>query len=665
MLTWKTSTPPELKLLQYKHDPEQGPVKLILDGQQRITTLYMLIQGTIPPYYSKQEITHDIRGLYVHVKTLELSYYQPVRMGNDPCWIDITEIFQNKIRSVKLVKKLRDQGQSLDEEEEDQIDDNLQKIKQVLNREFREQIIPGDATIGKAIDIFYKVNASGITLTEADLALAHICGYWPKARHEFEQKLDELKKSGFAFKPDFLVYVLLGCLYYIGSDTKRLHGEENKESIQRTWKILNEETLDYVVNFLRERAYVDHLTEVGTVNAIIPIIVFFYKHRKQTISEEQRQCIVKWFYYTQLRARYASQTLSKLDQDLKIIRDSDKPFEEMLVRFKDEYRLEISPDEFAGRNIRNPLFRLMRWYFKKQNATCFTTGLPLRNNFGMKYQLEHDHIFPTSHLQKAGYSQNNHHKYALAQELTNRAILTQLANRQKSARPAKEYLSEIRDKHPGALEKQCIPVDEQLWEVERYEDFLQARRKLLATQLNHFLDELTTPDEEDVAGAITIEERIASGENAELEFKSSLRWDYRIGEVNKILETVAMKTIAAFTNSNGGTLLIGIDDDGAPIGLENDYASLNGDKDEFEIHLRQLLNNNFGPAFVTTHVTVNFPNTEDTEICQIDVSRATELKWTTYKDKYGEEQKKLYVRNGNSSQELTGEELSSYIQQRS
>jgi len=84
---------------------------------------------------------------------------------------------------------------------------------------------------------------------------------------------------------------------------------------------------------------------------------------------------------------------------------------------------------------------------------------------------------------------------------------------------------------------------------------------------------------------VSIEDLIEEGESDELEFKSSLRWDVCDGCVNKKLEEVIIKTVAAFTNSDGGTLLIGVDDDGNVLGLENDYAALgNADKDKFELH---------------------------------------------------------------------------------
>jgi uncharacterized protein with ParB-like and HNH nuclease domain len=72
MLTWETTNPPELKG-PHKYHENQGAVRILLDGQQRITTLYMLVRGVIPPYYTAEEIENDTRGLYVNIETLELS----------------------------------------------------------------------------------------------------------------------------------------------------------------------------------------------------------------------------------------------------------------------------------------------------------------------------------------------------------------------------------------------------------------------------------------------------------------------------------------------------------------------------------------------------------------------------------------------------------------
>ena len=79
LLFWKTNNPPDLKNF---HNPaaNSGALQVILDGQQRLTTLYLLLEGEIPPYYTESDIAIDIRSLYFNVETREFQYYQPIRM---------------------------------------------------------------------------------------------------------------------------------------------------------------------------------------------------------------------------------------------------------------------------------------------------------------------------------------------------------------------------------------------------------------------------------------------------------------------------------------------------------------------------------------------------------------------------------------------------------
>ncbi|MDI3463089.1 MAG: hypothetical protein OJF50_001910 [Nitrospira sp.] len=120
-------------------------------------------------------------------------------------------------------------------EELKKLNDNINAITRIKGRDFPEQTIPVRANIREAIDIFYKVNASGVALTDAELALAQISGYWPQARDLFKVKLSQLEQQGFAFQLDFLIYVLLGCLHHLGSDMRKLHGEENKAALMEAW----------------------------------------------------------------------------------------------------------------------------------------------------------------------------------------------------------------------------------------------------------------------------------------------------------------------------------------------------------------------------------------------------------------------------------------------
>ena len=241
----------------------------------------------------------------------------------------------------------------------------------------------------------------------------------------------------------------------IGSEMKRLHDRGNKENIQAAWKCFDEQILDYVSNLLRSHAFVDHTDEINSPFALIPIIAFVFQAPKNKLTEIQIKKVIKWFYYSQLRQRYVSQTGQKLDKDLSIIRKASEPFDELLGLIEKERALQISASEFIGRDVRHPLFNLMKWYFKSKNAVCFGTGVSIRQNMGKKYSLEKDHIFPYAALKANGYDLDNRFKYALAQEITNRAILTSVENRGKSASPAKDYLTEVIQRFPTALQKQC------------------------------------------------------------------------------------------------------------------------------------------------------------------------------------------------------------------
>ena len=143
-------------------------------------------------------------------------------------------------------------------------------------------------------------------------------------------------------------------------------------------------------------------------------------------------------------------------------------------------------------------------------------------------------------------------------------------------------------------------------------------------------------------------------ENRYLEFKSSLRWDYRQEKVNPELEKIIMKTIAAFGNTDGGILLIGVDDDKNILGLENDFQTLKKtDADYYEVHLRNIMHKLMGVKYVSKFIRTEFETFEDKKtVCKIKVISADEPLFLKYTNKNGQMEEKFYVRSGNSSHEI-------------
>lgn len=159
---------------------------------------------------------------------------------------------------------------------------------------------------------------------------------------------------------------------------------------------------------------------------------------------------------------------------------------------------------------------------------------------------------------------------------------------------------------------------------------------------------------------------INKGESEFVEFKSSLRWDYREEKVNKVLETVILKSISAFANAKGGSLFIGITDEMEIIGLEKDFNTLRKkDVDYFELHLRKLIVNQFGITFSNDSLSITFNEFDNKTICLIRISACDSPVFLKTKNKQGAEIEKFYVRSGNASQEISSlTEMNDYIQTR-
>lgn len=156
----------------------------------------------------------------------------------------------------------------------------------------------------------------------------------------------------------------------------------------------------------------------------------------------------------------------------------------------------------------------------------------------------------------------------------------------------------------------------------------------------------------------------ARGESATLEFKSSARVNLRTGKRDDVIETVAAKTVAAFLNSRGGTLLLGVDDAGRLIGLGPDYTTLrHEDADRYELFLRDLWRVRLGANAAALPRLDFAPAADgDGEVCRITVPPSPAPVYLSGpKGKGGRE---LWVRAGNSTQRLEIDDAITYVSQR-
>ncbi|MHB1220046.1 MAG: AlbA family DNA-binding domain-containing protein [Alphaproteobacteria bacterium] len=362
---------------------------------------------------------------------------------------------------------------------------------------------------------------------------------------------------------------------------------------------------------------------------------------------------IHWLYAALMWARYTAQTDQRLEHDISLVMKEDAPWNALRAQIIDQRgRIEVKASDFEGRGAQHPFFLATYMLEKAQGAIDWSNGMPLGHSVGTSYKIHGHHIFPQSVLYKNGYDAESHLDRKVVNEIANRAFLTADTNWTLAATLPEAYLPEVEKNYPGALAKQFIPLDTQIWRIDRYRDFLAARREIIAKRLNDYMNTLISEPEPTKNRPIS--ELISLGESENLEFKSSIQWDVVKKEKNDYLRTQVTKTIAAFMNSQGGTLLIGVEDDGTILGLEPDLAIVGGSTDRLLQLLASIVSDTIGAEYGHL-VKFRFEGINDKLVGVADVDHASEPAFVN-----GPKGREFYVRVVNTTRSLDPEAAIKY-----
>jgi hypothetical protein len=663
LLVWKTDNPPEIKNDAINKE-KPGLWKVLLDGQQRLTTLYLLIKGKIPPYYKEDEITHDPRNLYFNLKTGEFLYYMKSKMEGDPFWRKVVDCFNQDFDAFTLLEKINIEDSDERLQVGATINSNLNRLRAILKTENPIQEVPTTAEIDEAIDVFDRVNSKGTKLTDAELVLTHITGKWPQARREMKDKILQLESKEFFSSSDYqknldfftrciVVSMTQSALY--SKNAKLKYENFSKDDYITHWRKVSK-SMDHLVPILKQSALVSSTNDLSTTNVLVPIIAHLLKNNCQ-FAQGRKNGFLYWMFLALVWGRYSGQTDQRLDKDVYLAMNSQNPITDLVNEIEDQRgRIKVKPSDLQGRGSGHPIYKMLYIVTKHKKAIDWSNGGTIYDTIGDYYSIQSHHIFPQALLYRNGFDSENHLDKKRVNEIANRAFITRDANFEISDKEPSEYLSKIEEKYPGALAQQFIPTDTSLWKIERYDDFLAKRRELIADEINTFLQELRNETDK-VEMRTNWQEIISQGENNFVEFKSSLRWDYKENQVNKVLEHVVAKTISGFLNAEGGTLLIGVDDDGNILGLEKDYATLGKkqNRDGFLLHIVQVINNYLGKEF-NQYISIKIERVEEKDICIVEVSDSGTPAFIQYQGK-----EEFYIRASASTQPMGMKEANEYI----
>jgi len=655
LLMWRTKDVPALKNMP-NFQPD-GRAEVLLDGQQRLTSLYLLIKGEIPPYYSDKDIasSKDPRNLYFNLETRKLQYYKKLEMKNNPVWVSILDCFSSNSFQLEEIA----QEVTSDEEERFntyvRLNNNLNDLKSILEKKQSIIYVKDDAKLKHALTVFDRVNSNGTPLSEADIALAHMCSSWPETRRVLKKKINELKEYGFEFDLTFLIRAMNAVIN--GRAEYQILHNNDEEELKSGWKALDT-LLDYLVNVLRDRAYIYSTDDINTTNVLIPILGYLAQNNMAFQEDRKLRKLLYWMYAALYQSRYSGSVDQKLEKDLNCF-TSDTPLDDLIAVLREEHgEPKINPENLDARGVRHPIYNMSCIIIRANNGVDWSNGLSLSEPIGQDYRIEKHHIFPRSVLTKEGgydTGKNLMHKKRV-NEIANRVPLTKSGNMDIFYKKPSEYLPIVQGNNPGNLEKFMIPTEEQLWEIDNYEDFLQKRREKIAESINDFMEGLLTPQATDQSvDKKSVQEIIGEGESNTVEFKSTLRWNIYAERNDDEIQHSVLKTIAAFLNTDGGTLLIGVKDDGEIFGLEQDGFK---DEDQIALHLTNLIRDRIGVQHMR-FVNFEFETINSKKVLRVDCNKNVVPAYLQNNN-----QEHFYIRSGPSTSELPTSEIHSYINDR-
>jgi hypothetical protein len=461
-----------------------GVVKLLLDGQQRMTSLYGVVRAKTPKFFDGN--AQAFTGLRFHLENATFAFYQPVKMKDDPLWIDVTELMQKGTAGLgTFVASL-----SADPKLAPKFGDYVGRLSQLLGITeidlHIDEVTGADKTLDIVVDIFNRVNSGGTKLSKGDLALAKICSDWPDARDTMKAKLNEWADAEYQLNLDWLLRsvntVLTGEAKF-----QFLHeqsAEEIQDGLERAAK-----HIDSCINMIGGRLGLDH-DRVLFGRFAIPVMVRYLDQRSGPMNEQERDKLLFWFVQAGMWGRFSGSTESFIDQDLAALEGPNGGLDKLLEQLR-QWRgsLRVEPGHFTGWSLGARFYPVLYLLTRMGEARDWGTGLPLKASLlGKMSRLEVHHIFPKAQLYKRNF------KRAEVNALANFCFLTKDTNLVISDRLPEEYFPEIQMSHPGALASQWIPDDPELWKIENFREFLEARKVLLAAEVNRRMEDLLHRD---------------------------------------------------------------------------------------------------------------------------------------------------------------------------
>lgn len=686
------------------------PELMLLDGQQRLTSLFLALNSPDPVP------TRDQRG-----KAVGRHYYADINACLDPVAnreeqgivsvpkdrvvrTDFGRTVQMDLRTcakqiaaemfpLDIVlddgKTMRWQMAYLKSKPGDYENrlDKWEQFNQEIIQPFKEYQVPtielDKSTPKNAVcQVFEKVNTSSVTLTVFDLLTATYAADDFNLRDDWERRKKKLKGHeliGEIEATAFLQIVTLLATYdqrrrYLSANPDREKAPAvlcNRRDILRLsskdykkWAKVADRGLKLTIPFLHEE-HIFRYEDLPYAAQLIPLGAIFGLLDKKVESNRNRQRLRQWFWCGVFGEMYGGSVETRFANDLQdcvswIANKAESPRTLRDAQFQAERLLTLRTRNSAAYK---GLYALQM----KRGSRDFKTGNPIDANTYFENTIDISHVFPKRWCSKNRISLNN------ANCIVNKIVVDKHTNRLIGGNAPSEYLQRIEtsDKIRGQdfnailvshdIDPLALRQDDfKRFFNHRFERLLRQIEDAMGKPANRSAKRDESPFFDADRNPEMIKDLISRGEGQFVEFKSTGRKNLRTGEKDPAIEWAVVKTLCGFMNTHGGTLLIGVDDHGTTVGIEQDYSFVDHrNRDGWERWLTRAVSNAM-ETLAATELSVSFCSIDDKMIARIDVRPSTKPIFATEAFKGKKKRDVFFTRIGAATEELQGKALHDY-----
>ena len=687
------------------HAHEAVPRLMIVDGQQRLTSLYSVLTG-------KEVLREDYTSSRIRIAfrprdgSFEVADAAVVK---DPEFIpDVSILWDGGGRAKKVREFLKrlEAGKKgkLPEEQRDDLEEAIDRLYDLRNYPFKVMELGSNVDEEQVADVFVRINSEGVRLGQADFILTLMSVWWEEGRKQLETFARDARLRPQGPSPanpfidpsaDQMLRVVAGLalrrgrLRYVyqvlrGKDLET--GEVSAEIRKKQFAALQEaqaETLSLTnwhefLKAVRRAGYRSGAMISSQNNLMFSYLMYLIGHRDHRLDRKAlREAIAQWFFMTSLTGRYTGNFESRVEQDLRRIAEA-KSGEEFVATLngiidtaltEDYWTIQL-PSSLETSSAYGPTVFAYHASLVLLNARPLFSPLHLGelldpSAHAPKSAVERHHLFPKAYLTRIGIART-----VQRNQIANYAFVEWPDNTKISDSPPSDYFPLLFEELEPQEQKQtrfwhALPEG---WEQMDYWEFLQERRVLIAGVVRAAFNKLRTgklPEEDELlppwAGVPerSLEDLLADMETERVEFKSSAYYSYKPDVPTRVITDSVVKTVAGFLNASGGTLAVGVADDGEILGIQPDLDMKNMDGDRYVNSLTNVIERSLGPL-ASTMAKIQLQAVDGVQVALVRVTPSPEPVYAKVSKRNGA----FFVRVNNSTRVLEGADLVGYVNER-